>query len=89
LAHQVINRGLKLARGAPGSPVVGRDSNAAGNIGDGYNVVAGRAKEQHERPWYLQSSKAARDAAERALPRPAPPARQHPRRRRRAAAAAN
>ena len=82
----MINRGLKLARGAPGAPVVGRDSNGAGNIGDGYNVVAGRAKEQHERPWYLQSSKEARDAAERSLPQPAPPARRR-RRRRRAAAA--
>ena len=68
----MINRGLKRAGNAPGAPLVGRDKNAAENIGDCYNVVAGRAKAQHERPWYLRSSKQERDAAEAALP-PLPP----------------
>lgn len=62
-----INRGLKRARGTPGAPLVGRDDNAALNIGDCYDVVAGRAKEEGERPWYLRYREEDRRAAHDAL----------------------
>ena len=64
---QTINRGLKRAKGTPGAPLVGRDKNAALNIGDCYDVVAGRAKEEHERPWYMRYREEDRRAAHAAL----------------------
>jgi hypothetical protein len=68
----VPNRGLKLAKYARGTRLVSRDANSVRNIYDCYHAPAHRPKEQHERPWYLRSSKQERDAAEAALP-PLPP----------------